>query len=147
MSEEFFNNNQEFIDAHIPKDEYIPGSAAPKITEPEQKPDIHIEPEQKPKPEPKPKEYRPTYRFSSLLTVLGVVIVSLCAFFLLTREVQIQQQKDKILETKQHIEELYGQRDSLQIRYTSAIDLDNIRAYAVSYGMHAPKEGQIVKMD
>lgn len=147
MSEEFFSNNQEFIDAHVPKDEYIPGSAAPKIAEPTKKPDIHLEPEQKPKPEPKPKEHRPTYRFSSLLTVLGVVIVALCAFFLLTREVQIQQQKDKILETKQRIEELYNQRDSLAVRYNSAIDLDNIRADAASLGMHTPKEGQIVKMD
>lgn len=147
MSEEFFNNNAEFIDAHIPKDEYIPGSAAPKLPEQEQKPEIHIEPEQKPKLAPKPKEHRPTYRFSSLLTVLGIVVVTLCAFFLLTREVQIQEQKNAILETKQNIENLYNQRDTLTIRYNSAINLDNIRASATSLGMHAPEEGQIVKMD
>ncbi len=147
MSEEFSINNSEFINSHLPKDEYIPGSAAPKLPEREQKPEIQKEPEQKTKPAPKPKEKQPSYRFSSALTILGIIAVALCAFFLLSREVSIQQQKNNILELRDNINSLYVERDSLNIKYNSAIDMDNIRDSAIKYGMHAPEEGQLIEID
>lgn len=147
MSEEFKNDNMEFINSHLPKDEYIPGSAAPKLPEREQKPEIQKEPEQKTKPVPKPKEKRPSYKFSSALTIMGILAITLCAFFLLSREVSIQQQKNDILDIKDSINSLYVQRDSLSIKYNSAIDMDNIRENAIKYGMHAPEDGQLIEID
>lgn len=147
MSEEFKSDNIEFINSHLPKDEYIPGSAAPKLPEREQKPEIHKEPEKKAKPTPKPKEKRPSYRFSSALTIVGIVTVALCAFFLLSREVSIQQQKNDILNIKDNINTLYTERDSLSIKYNSTIDMDNIRENAIKYGMHAPEDGQLIEID
>lgn len=127
--------------------EYIPGSAAPKIKEPEQKPDSSKEPEQKPHISPKPKFRRPTYTFSSVLTVIGIVIVAVCAFFLLTREVSIQAQKNNIIELKSDIEKLYIERDYLLTRYNSSIDIAAIRERAAQYGMHEPTDDQIVNID
>lgn len=147
MSEEFKNDNAEFINSHLPKDEYIPGSAAPKLPEREQKPEIHKEPEKKTKPAPKPREKRPTYRFSSALTIVGIIIVTLCALFLLSREVSIQQQKNDILGIRDNINSLYTERDSLSIKYNSSINMESIRENAIKYGMHAPQDGQLVEID
>lgn len=147
MSEELKKDNAEFINSHLPKNEYIPGSAAPKLPEREQKPEIHKEPEKKTKPAPKPKEKRPSYRFSSALTIVGIVAVALCAFFLLSREVSIQQQKNDILNIRDNINTLYTERDSLSIKYNSAIDMDNIRENAIKYGMHTPEDGQLIEID
>ncbi len=150
MTEEFMKENEDFINAHLPpeqRNEYVPGSAAPKLPEREQTPKTHEEPEKKHKRAPKPKEKRPTFRFSSALTVLGIITVTLCAFFLLTREVAIQKQKDAILELRDEIKTLYTQRDTLTIQYNSSINVDNIRDNAIKYGMHEPEEGQLIKID
>lgn len=147
MKEEFSTDNLELINSNLPKNEYIPGSAAPKLPEREQKPEIQKESEQKTRPAPKPKEKRPTYRFSSALTIAGIVVVTLCALFLLSREVSIQQQKNDILGIRDNINSLYIERDSLSIKYNSSIDMDNIRDNAIKYGMHAPDEGQLIEID
>lgn len=147
MKEEFSTDNLELINSNLPKNEYIPGSAAPKLPEREQKPEIQKESEQKTRPAPKPKEKRPTYRFSSALTIAGIVVVALCALFLLSREVSIQQQKNDILGIRDNINSLYIERDSLSIKYNSSIDMDNIRDNAIKYGMHAPDEGQLIEID
>lgn len=147
MKEEFSTDNLELINSNLPKNEYIPGSAAPKLPEREQKPEIQKESEQKTRPVPKPKEKRPTYRFSSALTIAGIVVVALCALFLLSREVSIQQQKNDILGIRDNINSLYIERDSLSIKYNSSIDMDNIRDNAIKYGMHAPDEGQLIEID
>ena len=110
--------------APSPRNEYIPGSAAPQIQQPEQKPNDSPETEQKPKPSPKPKIRRPNYTFSSVLTVVGIVVVALCAFFLLSRAVSIRQQK-----------------------ITSSIDISAIRKRAEQYGMHAPEDGQVIELE
>ena len=117
-----------------PKDEYIPGSAAPQIEQPEQKPDNSSEPEKKPKPSPKPKIRRPSYTFSSVLTILGIIVVALCAFFLLSREVSIQKQINTLTTLKSDINELYIERDYLYTQYNSSIDVAAIRKRACSRG-------------
>ena len=129
------------------KDEYIPGSAAPKIEQPQQKPDNQPEPEKKPKPAPKPRIRRPSYTFSSALTVLGIVVVALCAFFLLSREVAIQRQQTSITDLKNSINDLYIERDSLYTQYNSSIDISAVRKRAALIGMHAPEDGQVVELD
>ncbi len=133
--------------APSPRNEYIPGSAAPQIQQPEQKPNDSPETEQKPKPSPKPKIRRPNYTFSSVLTVVGIVVVALCAFFLLSREVSIQQQKNTITDLKKNIDDLYVERDYLYTRYNSSIDISAIRKRAEQYGMHAPEDGQVIELE
>ncbi len=130
-----------------PVDEYVPGSAAPQLEPPEEEPEKEPEEEQKPKPTPKPKIRRPSYAFSSVLTILGIIVIALGAFFLLSREVTIQEQKNSITELQGDINKLYIERDSLFTQYTSTIDLANIRKLAAEYGMHAPAEDQIVELD
>lgn len=133
--------------APSPRNEYIPGSTAPQIQQPEQKPSDSPETEQKPKHAPKPKIRKPNYTFSSVLTVIGIVVVALCAFFLLSREVSIQRQKNTITDLKKNIEDLYVERDYLYTRYNGSIDISAIRKRAEQYGMHAPEDGQVIELE
>ncbi|MBP3348120.1 MAG: hypothetical protein J6L92_05110 [Clostridia bacterium] len=146
---EFISTNSEFISAHVPQNEYNPGTAAPKLPElePKQTPEVHQEPEVQPVRQPKPKQKRPSYAFSSIMTILGIVTVAACAFFLLSREVTIQEQKNSILDIKERIEELYVERDDLNTKYNAAIDIDAIFDKAMNMGMHAPEDGQLVTID
>ncbi len=143
------NNEEELVGMNaVPSDEYVPGSAAPQL-EPEQRPEPEKEeePEQRKKPAPKPKIHRPTYAFSSLLTIIGIVVISLCAFFLLSREVAIQERKNEITTLQSDINKLYIERDYLFTQYMSGIDLVNIRELAKGYGMHAPNDDQVIELD
>ncbi len=81
------------------------------------------------------------------MTILGIVTVAACAFFLLSREVTIQEQKNSILDIKERIEELYVERDDLNTKYNAAIDIDAIFDKAMNMGMHAPEDGQLVTID
>lgn len=147
-AEELNKLSKEFdISLQTPQDEYIPGSAAPQIEQPQQQPDTTPEPEQKPKPTPKPKIRRPSYKFSSVLTIIGIIVVASCAFFLLSREVAIQQQINAITELKKDINELYVERDYLYTKYNSSIDITAIRKRAEQYGMHAPEDGQLIELE
>lgn len=148
LSEEANKPSEEFIaSTQAPQDEYIPGSAAPQIEQPQQQPDTTPEPEQKPKPSPKPKIRRPSYTFSSVLTVIGIIVVASCAFFLLSREVAIQKQINSITELKKSINELYVERDYLYTKYNGSIDITAIRKRAEQYGMHAPEDGQLIELE
>ncbi len=129
-----------------PKNEYIPGSAAPKIDQPEKKPEITPEPEQKPKRAPKPEQKRPVYFISTALTLAGIAVLAIGAFFLLTREVSIQKQKNQITELSSKIEHLYAERDSLYAEYNGSIDIAMIRERAAQYGMHEAANGQVVDL-
>lgn len=148
MDEELKKLSEELLAGQsAPQNEYIPGSAAPQIEQPEQKPENTPETEPKPKPTPKPKIRRPSYTFSSVLTVIGIVVVAVCAFFLLSREVAIQRQKNTITELKKNINELYVERDYLYTKYNSSIDIAAIRKRAEQYGMHAPNDGQLIELE
>lgn len=130
-----------------PKDEYVPGSAAPQIEQPEQKPEITHEPEQKPKHAPKREPKRPVYFVSTALTLAGIAVLAVGAFFLLTREVAIQQTKNEITQLSNKIERLYAERDSLYAEYNGSIDVATIRERATQYGMHEAENGQVVDLN
>ncbi len=143
------NNPDNAVNSADTKGEYIPGSAAPKLPETEEKPEIEQEEEQKPRTKsiPKPKTKQPIYAFSTLLTIICIILTASFAFFLLSREVSIQQQKTAILELEKSIDELRTQRDSLFIKYNSSINMEIIRERAEQLGMHEPAEDQIVDID
>lgn len=129
------------------KNEYIPGSEAPQIAPPEKKPEPQPEPKKKTKTAAKPKIKQPSYVFSSALTLVGIIVVAVSAFFLLSREISIQKQQDSIIDIKSNIDRLYETRDSLSLKYNSSIDINVIKDKAIKYGMRAPEDGQIVDLD
>ena len=128
--------------------QYITGTAVPKIAEPQHKPKQQPKPapQKRPHTQPQPEaapQKAPTHWFSSLLTLAGIGILAAAAFFLLTRSVTISQKQAQVNDLKAEIEALYSERDVAIATYNSSVDMTEIAVRASEYGMHAPTADQI----
>ncbi|MBE5817138.1 MAG: hypothetical protein E7315_05435 [Clostridiales bacterium] len=89
-------------------------------------------------------EQKHTYLFSSVLTIVGMFIVAVFAFMVLSQSAVINSNQMKIMELENEIKSQINAREAVYSEYLSSVDIGILEAKAQALGMHAPTEGQIV---
>ena len=92
-------------------------------------------------------EQKHTYLFSSVLTIIGMCIVAVFAFIVLSQSAVINSNQMKIMELENEIKSQINAKDAVYAEFLSSVDIGVLEAQAHALGMHAPSEGQIIVIE